>query len=322
MKNKKYAILAAALIAVLSPAIANAKATLNATPITNLQATGQVVHLALTGYPANSGFYIQQCLTTNYKNDDWNRPSVCNPAAQLWISNSLGANFAPNADILFKPTATFTYAGKLIDCTKNICGIFLRLDHMATADRSEDQFLPISFAGGISPTLQSDSIRVTINNKQINGESTVRAKYKDVFTIVASAKSGTALTYASLSTVCSISGNVVTVQKGGGYCDIAITSLGNAQYAGTTRHLLVKVSPGTQRVVAPGSGTAGSNLTLPTNSNFGEKVTYTVSNTANCTLSGNIVTLKKNGDCTVKATAPRLSDMYYPLRQTISISIK
>ncbi|MFM8446835.1 MAG: hypothetical protein ACKN92_01505, partial [Candidatus Nanopelagicaceae bacterium] len=277
MKLKKSALLMAAIFVIGSPAVANAKAMVTVNPLTNLQATGQVVHIALANYPANAGFYIQQCLNPDYKKDDWSRPTICNPAAQLWISTSIGANFAPNADILFKPTANFTYAGKTVDCTKSICGVFIRLDHMATADRSEDQFIPLAFAGGVSPTLQSDAIRILINNKQINGDSVIRAHYKDVFTVNATAKSGATLTYASLSTVCSIAGNVVTVQKGGGYCDIAITSPGNAQFSGTTRHLLVKVTPGTQKVTVNGSGTAGSIITLPATSNFGEKVTYTVS---------------------------------------------
>lgn len=318
MKLKNKAVLLALALAITSPAVANAKTNVTGGPFTNLQTTGQVIHLALTGYPANSGFYIQQCL----HQENWDRPMVCNPAAQLWISNSVGANFAPNADIIFKPTATYSVGGKTVDCTRDICGIYIRLDHTATADDSEDQFIPLAFVGGISPTVHEDQIKVTINKKVIGSSSTYRAKYKEVLTLVTSTKSGLPTTITSLSPACTISGSTVTVQKGGGYCDIAITSQGNSQYLGVTRHLLLKLYPGVQKVNAQTTGTAGSTITLPSTTNFGEKVSYVLSNTANCSLNIYALTLKKAGDCTVRANAPGLIDTYSSLRQTISINIK
>jgi len=35
------------------------------------------------------------------------------------------------------------------DCTTSKCGVFVRYDHTASADFSEDQFLPITFANPV-----------------------------------------------------------------------------------------------------------------------------------------------------------------------------
>jgi hypothetical protein len=70
------------------------------------------------------------------------------------------------------------------------------------------------------------------------------------------------------------------------------------------------------------SAKAGTKLNLPVTSNFGEKVTYSVSKSANCSLSGNVLLLKKKGACAVKASAPALTDTYAALKQTINVKIK
>jgi len=297
---------------------ASAKTTISGGPFSNLQTTGQIVNLNLAGYPANSGFYIQQCL----HQENWDRNTICNPSAQLWISNSLGANFAPNANIVFKPTATFSYGNKSVDCLKDLCGIFIRLDHTATANNSEDQFIPLSFVGGTTVQTHSDVIKVSINGKTVEGSAPYRLKYKEVLTFVTTTKSGATATITSASSNCTVAANQITAQKGDGYCDIAIASPGSAQYTAVTRHILLKLYPGSQKVLVANSGVAGSSITLPATSNVGAAVTYSVSNTANCTLTGYVLALKKNGDCTIRATAPALADTYSALKQTISINIK
>jgi hypothetical protein len=318
MKRIRKALVLALAFAVISPVAANAKTTVMGGPYTNLKSNGQIVHLALSGYPPTSGLYVQQCL----QSADTSRPSLCNQAAQLWISTSQGASFAPNADIQFKPTASFTSGTTAVDCTKSVCGIFIRLDHTAPTDFSEDQFIPITFAADATPALPADVITATVNDKALSSAQPLAVNYRDVFKVVATTKSGVAVTYASLAPACAINGNEVTVLKGTGYCDIAVNSVGNAQYSGVTAHFPLQLNVGIQTVSVASSAKSGTKLNLPATSNFGEKVTYSVSKSANCSLTGNVLSIKKKGACVIKASAPALTDTYAALKQTITVKIK
>ena len=188
----KAAIIALAL-SIVTPVAANAKTTVMGGPYTNLKATGQVVHLALSGFPTTSGLYVMQCVQST----DSSRPKLCNQAAQLWISTSQGASFAPNADIQFKPTATFTSGSTAVDCTKSTCGIFIRLDHTAPTDLSEDQFIPLTFVADAATALPADVITALVNGNTLSPAAPLEVKYRDVFKVEASAKSGVTVTYAS-----------------------------------------------------------------------------------------------------------------------------
>jgi len=318
MKLIKKAALIALALSVVTPVAANAKTTVVGGPLTNLKATGQVVHLAFSGFPATSGLYVMQCVQST----DANRPTLCNQAAQLWISTSQGASFAPTADIQFKPTATFTSGTTAVDCTKSTCGIFVRLDHTAPTDLSEDQFIPLTFVADAAPALPADVITATVNGKVLSPAAPLDVKYRDVFKVEASAKSGVAVTYASLAPACAINGNEVTVLKGTGYCDIAITSAGNAQYSTITAHFPLKLNPGAQSVAIATSGKVGAKINLPATSNFGETITYSVTKSPNCSLATNVLTLKKKGACALKASAPAMTDTYVALKKTFAIKIK
>ena len=317
MRSKRILVLVAALLLGI-PATANAKTTVMGGPYTNLKATDQVIHLALSGFPTANGLYILQCVQST----DSGRPSICNQAAQLWISTSQGANFVPTADIQFKPTSTFTSGSNSVDCTKVTCGIFIRMDHTAPADTSEDQFIPLTFAAATSSSLVTDEVTATINGTTLSPAMPAEVKYRDVFKLVATAKSGVAVTYASLAPACAINGNEVTVLKGSGYCDIAVTSAGNTQYSGTTAHFPLKLNPGVQKVNIAASAKPGSKLNLPLTTNFGESTSYSVSKNVNCSLKGNVLTLNKKGACALKVTAPGLADTYLPLKATLSVKIK
>lgn len=318
--NRILAIVLALLF--ITPVAAHAKTTVLGGPYTGLKSTGQVIHLSLSGYPTNAGFYILECVQSS----DSSRPTLCNQAVQLWISSSPGAQFAPTApDIQFKPTASFTSGTTNVDCLKVTCQMFIRLDHTAPTDTSEDQFFPLTFVAdstSAANALPADLISAVVNGQTLSTSMPLNVKYRDVFKVEATAKSGLTLTYASLAPACAISGNEVTVLKGTGLCDIAITSAGNSQYAGITSHFPLKLVPGTQSVSITASAKSGTKITLPTESNFGEKVTYSVSKSVNCSLKGGVLTLNKKGACTVKASAPALADTYDALKQTSSIKIK
>lgn len=318
MKLIKKAIMFGLVIAIASPISAQAKTTVMGGPYTNLKSTDQVIHLALSGFPKTSGLYILECVQSS----DSSRPSLCNQAVQLWISKSQGASFTPDADIQFKPTANFTSGTTNVDCTKVTCGIFIRFDHTAPTDTSEDQFIPLTFAAATAPALPADVVTATVNGAALSPANPMSVKYRDVFKVEAVTKSGVVPTFASLAPACAINGNEVTVLKGTGYCDIAVTSAGNSEYTGITAHFPLKLEPGVQTLSASTSGKAGSKITLPATTNFGEKVTYSVSKNVNCSLKSNVLTLNKKGACAVKATAPALADTYGALKQTLSVKIK
>lgn len=315
-------VLVSTVLFLLFPATAQARTTVTGGPYTNLQLTGQVVSLKLSAYPTNAGFYILQCLKSN----DNARPHLCNPSAQLWVSTSAGANFAPSADILFRPSGKFTFGTTNVDCTKTSCGIFIRLDHTASADRSEDQFIPITFVGGATPTTTADVIRAYVGRRALEGDEALTVRYQETFTITATSRSGAPLTFSTTSTGCYVSGNQVTVTKGFGYCDVTISSPGSGQYSAATKHYSFRLKPALQKVVVGTNVRAGTSLVLPATTNLGAKVTYDVSNTANCilTTNQNLFTLAFNkvGDCRVVATAPAMTDMYYALKQTLSFKIR
>ena len=318
MKTIKKALVLAVALAVATPLAANAKTTVMGGPYTNLKATDQVVHLAFSGFPTTAGLYVLECV----QSADTNRPTLCNQAAQLWISTSQGASFTPNADIQFKPTALFTSGTTAVDCAKVTCGIFIRFDHTAPTDTSEDQFIPLTFAASTTPALPADSITATVNGQSLSPANPLNVNYRDVFKVEASTKSGAAVTYASLAPACAINGNEVTVLKGTGYCDIAITSPGNAQYSTITSHFPLKLNPGVQKISLATNAKSGSKINLPATSNFGEKVAYSVTKNPNCSLKANVLTLNKKGACVLKASAPALTDTYSALKQNVSIKIK
>lgn len=317
---KLLAIILAA--AVINPNSAVAATSVTGGPYSNLALTGQVITLKLTSYPTNAGFYIIECARTNGSS----RPKYCNSASQLWISSSPGANFAPSADILFRPTATFNYGSTAIDCLKMQCGIFIRLDHMSSFDSSEDQFIPISFVGGISPSLPNDIITASVNRRVLKSDEALKVEYNDSFTVFASSRSGAPLTMSTSSTGCSVTGTTVRILRGFGYCDLTISSPGTSQYASVIKHYYFKMTPADQSIAVSTNVKAGTSLVLPALSNVGAKVTYDLSSTGNCSMTTNTgvstLTFNKVGSCRIRATAPALTDAYTSMKKTISFKVR
>ena len=317
MKSKLVFILTGILFFSF-PALANAKTNVMGGPYSNLKSSDQIIHLALSSYPTSNGLYVLQCVQPAQDS----RPTVCNQSVQLWISNTQGANFAPNADIQFKPTATFTSGTNTVDCTKSVCGIFIRLDHTAPTDTSEDQFIPIKFAAETAPVLPSDQITATIDGASLSTSTPFEAKYRNVYKVEASTKSGLTTTYASLAPACAINGNEITVLKGSGYCDIAVTSTGNSRFSGLTAHFPIKLSPGDQKVNVAAIAKLGTKMNLPVVTNFGEPISYSLSKSLICSLKSHVLTLQKKGTCNIKLTAQGLTDTYLPLNTSVNIRVK
>jgi hypothetical protein len=309
---KKIAIALALVASILVPTNAQAaQATFMGGPLTNLDSPASI-HIALGNFPANGGLYIMQCV----EGVSGARPSPCNTPVQLWVSTSPGASFLPTADIMLKPTSKFTGA----DCTVVKCGIFIRYDHTVPNDLSQDQFIPLTFKAGTTTTvaLPNDEISATINGEVLSSKTPIKLGYRAPALLNATSNAGATLTYQSLAPACSLTGMKITALKGTGFCDIAVTSAGNATTSGITSHFPIELTLGVQTIPAF-KVVANKKITLPKRTNFGELVTYL--GTGSCTTTKNVVTAKK-GTCTIVAGARSATDLYEPLNLRLVLKVK
>ena len=318
MKKLFLVALIAALIAPVSAQAAETKFV--GGPLTNLDAQGATINIMLSNVPAKGGLYIQQCVEAAAGT----RPAICNKAVELWISSARGASFLPTDTIKFKPTGTFVSGTTTVDCTVEKCGIFMRFDHTVASDLSEDQFLPLTFkaAAAGTVTLPNDEITATINGVAVSTKAPITLTYRQFATVSATSKAGAALTYASLAPACALNGKEITPLSGTGECAISVTSAGNATAAGVTVILPIRLALGKQTIgdfAFEKTAKSGSKLSLPSLTNFGEKITYKASGA--CTVALARVTFKK-GKCTLTATAPAKNSSYSALNAKFAVTGK
>ena len=317
----KKLFLVALIAALLAPVSAQAAETkFVGGPLTNLDSQGATINITLSNVPAKGGLYIQQCLEA----PAGTRPAICNKAVELWISSARGASFLPTDTIKFKPTGSFVSGATTVDCTVQKCGIFMRFDHTVASDLSEDQFLPLTFkaAAAGTVTLPNDEITATINGVAVSTKAPITLSYRQFATVAATSKAGAPLTYASLAPACALTGTEITPLSGAGECAISVTSAGNATAAGVTVILPIRLALGKQTIgdfAFDKTAKSGSKLSLPSLTNFGEKITYKASGACSVALAR--VTFKK-GKCTLKATAPAKMSSYSSLNAKFTITGK
>ena len=317
----KKLVLVALIAALLAPVSAQAAETkFVGGPLTNLDSQGATINITLSNVPAKGGLYIQQCLEA----PAGTRPAICNKAVELWISSARGASFLPTDTIKFKPTGSFVSGATTVDCTVQKCGIFMRFDHTVASDLSEDQFLPLTFKADAAGTvtLPNDEITATINGVAVSTKAPITLSYRQFATVAATSKAGAPLTYASLAPACALTGTEITPLSGAGECAISVTSAGNATAAGVTVILPIRLALGKQTIgdfAFDKTAKSGSKLSLPSLTNFGEKITYKASGACSVALAR--VTFKK-GKCTLTATAPAKMSSYSSLNAKFTITGK
>lgn len=308
---KKFVIAIGLIATFLVPTHAQgAQATLVGT-FTDVASSGATVPLLLSNPPVGSGYYIQECIqpTTGV------RPTICNNAAQLWISNSPGASFTLSSVILVKPLAVFASGSTSVDCFQSKCGIFLRFDHTKPTDFSEDQFFPMSFkVTSAKPALASDSIVATLNGVTLSTSSAIKLAYRTPATLAATSAAGAVLTFDSLAPECARDGVIITALKGAGLCNISVTSPGTPTSGAITMQYPIELTPGVQVIPSIKIGTKLASLT-----NFGEAVRYKTS--GSCQIKKFVLTAKK-GICTVQANASGRTDLYLPANARVAIKVK
>ena len=312
---KKLVVLTALVASLLVPAQAQAAETkFTGAPLTNLDSQGVTINIMLLGVPTKGGLYIQQCVEASAGA----RPTVCNEPAQLWISNSRGASFAPTDVIKLKPTGTFVTKTTAVDCTVSKCGIFMRFDHTVPADFSEDQLIQLTFKAATTATvtLPVDEITATINGVAVSTTAPITLGYRQVSTVSATSKAGAALTFASIDPNCALKGSEITPLKGSGDCAISVTSAGNTTATGVTAILPIRLTAGVQTIpaIAP-----KKSVKLVSTTNFGQKIVYTA--TGSCSVKKNVLTAKK-GKCTIQARAEGVAGLFGMAQKKVVLNIK
>jgi hypothetical protein len=263
--------------------------------------------------------YMQQCIAPVAGA----RPATCSDELQLWISTKgeVGSVSA-TGPIAFKVASTITGRGVSVDCTKTSCGLFFRLDRSATADTSEDLFLPITFrAGAAAPVLPADVVTVTLNGKPLTRNVPMNLAYRQKTKIVATSQSGLPVTLTSLTPECAYADGVLTALKGAGQCALAHRTAGNDKVAASSANYPFILEPGVQKVErATKELKVGKPKALPTETNFGEAITYKSLN-KNCRVELNLIEAQKRGICSVVATAPAKEGMWLALKQQLKIKV-
>jgi len=305
----------------VAPTAANAQAKIIGGPLIDLSAA-PTINLSITDFPSKAGLYFLQCIAPTGPT----RPTACNDAAQLWISSERGANFTPTANIVFKPAASYkTRTGEEIDCRKVSCGIYIRYDHNNGTDFSEDNFIALKFkSGDNTPTLVSDEITASIGGVALSQRNPITLAYRAPGLLLASAKSGAALTYKSYAPACTLVNGVVTALKGTGACDIGVTSPGNATYGAIEVHFPIYLTPGNDGIVHkayPTSMKIYKSVTLINESLFGEKLKFKTSSKA-CRISSNKLIALKRGECLISITGPGVANLFAGVKDTHTITIQ
>jgi hypothetical protein len=287
-------------------------------PLTNLNPAGATINGGFTAFPAGKGLYIQQCVEPVAGA----RPTICSDAVEVWVSDVSQGATKSTGGIVVKPLAQISGRGGSADCTKVTCGLFFRVDRFGPNDLSEDKFMPISFAPGVAgPVLPTDVLTVTADGAPLTKNVPSNLIYRKGVAITVSAQSGLTPEVSSATPDCSYANGVITALKGSGLCALSVKTAGNASFAATSANYPFYVGLGEQSIPQIAANVKkGKTLTLPTESSFGEKITFTTAS-KNCSIKGNKVKGLKKGNCVVVARAAGKADFWKPLVRNFTIKV-
>jgi hypothetical protein len=202
------------------------------------------------------------------------------------------------------------------------CGLFFRVDRFGPNDLSEDKFMPISFAPGVAgPVLPTDVLTVTADGAPLIKNVPSNLIYRKGVAITVSAQSGLTPEVSSATPDCSYANGVITALKGSGLCALSVKTAGNASFAATSANYPFYVGLGEQSIPQFAAKVKkGKTLTLPAESSFGEKITFTTAS-KNCSIKGNKVKGLKKGNCVVVARAAGKADFWKPLVRNFTVKV-
>ncbi len=326
MKRFVSAILALTLGVILAPQ-ALAATMVQGGPFTGLSADKPTnIHLALSGFPTARGLYVLEAV----KPAAGARPTATNAATQLWISaDTTGGAASIKGDVVLVVDNGRSWGA---DCLRQQCGIFIRLDHTATADLSEDQFIPLTFAASMgnagataaqtsTSMLPTDTLSVSINGKVATANVPGVIQYRTPVTFTVTTGSGVTATIKSYTPMlCPVKGSVVDALKGAGQCDIAVTAPGDLTHAAKTSHFPFFVNPAVQSLkVSAFTAIVDKSKLLPSATTFGEKISYATTTTG-CLVTGRVVKSSVVGSCIISAKAAGTSN-YAALDTKVTVAV-
>jgi hypothetical protein len=227
---------------------------------------------------------------------------------------------------VFKPAASFkTRTGAEIDCRKVSCGIYIRYDHNNGTDFSEDNFIPLTFnVNDNTPALPSDEITASIGGVALSQRSPITMAYRAPGLLVATAKSGAALSFKSYTPACSLVDGVVTALKGTGACAIGVSSPGTATYGPIEVQLPIYLKPGNDGILNKAYPTTlkiRKSAILKSESLFGEKLKFKTSSKT-CSVYGSKVIALRKGSCELSITGPAVANLFAGVKETYTITIQ
>jgi hypothetical protein len=321
----KKVLIALAVIGLVAPIAISTPAqaetfVFSSAPLTNLDPAGATINGGFTKFPTKAGLYIQQCIAPV----GTARPVTCSDTLQLWVTAAGGpGTTSPTGAIAMKVAGSITGKGVTVDCTTTQCGLFFRFDHTAPTDTSEDKFLPIAFkAGATAAALAADEITVTLNGTPLVRNVPSNLAYRADAMIMATAKSGLAITLTSLTPDCTYADGSLTALKGAGQCALAYATAGNTTTAAASGNFPFILTPGAQKIgPLPKSLKAGMSKALPKSSNFGEVIMYK-SASKSCSIKGNVLKANKAGTCVLDFHAAEKAGMWQMSHGSVKIAIK
>jgi hypothetical protein len=322
--NKFIRIISAlgiAVAATLVAAPAQAETfTWSSRPLTNLDPAGTRITGGITNFPTKSGLYLSQCLAPEVSGT---KPVNCEQLVWVTPSKTPGTTL-PTEPISFVLKRNIVGTLGAVDCAIAKCGLFFQFDHLALNDRSEDLFLPITFAAGgePAPTLKADVISVTLNGAALTPNVAVNLGYRAKAEIKATSESGLPVVLASSTSECSYADGMLTALKGAGVCRVTATTSGNSTYRAMSPGFPFILVPGNQKLSLTTFGIKkNTTRTLPATTDFGTPIAYK-SNSKQCKVESNILTVGKGKGCVLTATAAGKDQMWLPLNTTVRVNIK
>jgi hypothetical protein len=211
MKKVISIIIATALLGIAYAPSASAAAKVTLSKTSDIAAEGEKVAIQIADFPAKSGLYLFQCVQPA---NGGALPDLrqCNAPDQLWITASGRGSFLPSAsDISIRLVAKFS----TFDCTVDKCALFLQFDRLAADDRSEDQFIPLTFKGAATtgtpvPTVTSAPLAQGI------GALRQSIRVGQSLSLPATSDQGVSVAYRlKTPKVCSLNGNQIKAKRVG-----------------------------------------------------------------------------------------------------------
>lgn len=150
IKSFALGVTATAIVAsgaISSPANADSPLTVTVTKTSGLALAGESVNVSVSGIPNGQGVYVYQCAASAITPRPDATKCRSGMAESLWLTTNggMGSGVA-SAENPLSLVSEFTIGATTFNCSLEVCGIFVRRDHMGgSSDFTLDTIVPIEF---------------------------------------------------------------------------------------------------------------------------------------------------------------------------------